>query len=138
MIWIKQTDRQTNAYQRCYAHSSFDTGATNVGSVDVYIDKELKTNQWSGLKWGKSNQINDFNEIKLPSETKLTKGEMLGQFNMGSTVVLIFEAPKKFKWVRTIEINDLKFAYLQKYIPHELRIYSLEIKSTTNYTHKIL
>lgn len=88
---LKQ-NRNENAYQR-----SFNTGATNVGSVDVYIDKELKTNQWSGLKWGKSNQTNDFNEIKLPSETKLTKGELLGQFNMGSTVVLIFEAPKKFK-----------------------------------------
>lgn len=73
------------------------TGATNVGSVDVYIDKDLKTNQWTGLKWGKLNQTNTYDEIKLPADTKLGKGELLGHFNMGSTVVLIFEAPKKFK-----------------------------------------
>lgn len=72
------------------------SGATNVGSVDVYIDKDLKTNQWNGFKIGKHNRTNEFNEIKLPA-TNLTKGELLGQFNMGSTVVLIFEAPKQFK-----------------------------------------
>lgn len=72
-------------------------GATNVGSVDVYIDKELKTNKWTGLKFGKINVANEYNEKNLPQNTKLTRGELLGHFNMGSTVVLIFEAPKKFK-----------------------------------------
>lgn len=73
------------------------SGATNVGSVDVYIDKELKTNKWAGLKLGKVNETNDYDEVRLPEETKLKKGELLGHFNMGSTVVLVFEAPKNFK-----------------------------------------
>lgn len=72
-------------------------GATNVGSVDVYIDKDLKTNKWTGFRFGKMNHANEYEEIELPQNTKLCKGELLGQFNMGSTVVLIFEAPKKFK-----------------------------------------
>lgn len=71
-------------------------GATNVGSVDVYIDEKLKTNRWSGFRIGRLNQSNEFDEVRLPI-TKLNKGELLGQFNMGSTVVLIFEAPKTFK-----------------------------------------
>lgn len=76
-------------------------GATNVGSVDVYIDKDLKTNKWAGLRLGKLNQTNEYDEIQLPADTQLTKGELLGQFNMGSTVVLIFEAPKNFKFFIT-------------------------------------
>lgn len=72
-------------------------GATNVGSVDVYIDEQLKTNRWHGLKVGKQNSANHFDEIVLPENIKLSKGQLLGQFNMGSTVVLIFEAPRKFK-----------------------------------------
>ncbi|XP_031630880.1 phosphatidylserine decarboxylase proenzyme, mitochondrial [Contarinia nasturtii] len=73
-------------------------GATNVGSVDVYFDKDLKTNKWVGMKFGKNNLINEYDEIQLPLETKLARGELLGQFNMGSTVVMIFEAPKQFKF----------------------------------------
>lgn len=43
------------------------------------------------------NHSNEYDEVKLPAGTTLKKGELLGQFNMGSTVVMIFEAPKKFK-----------------------------------------
>lgn len=76
----------------------FAVGATNVGSVDVYIDKDLKTNKWLGFQ-RKSNQENQYDEIELPPDLNLQRGELLGQFNMGSTVVLIFEAPKAFRLI---------------------------------------
>jgi phosphatidylserine decarboxylase len=74
----------------------FEKGATNVGSVQVYVDEDLKTNKWRGLKVG-TNKEKDFDEVLLPSNTNLNKGELVGQFNMGSTIVLVFEAPKTFK-----------------------------------------
>lgn len=91
-------------------------GATNVGSVKIYIDEDLKTNRWHGLKVGKHNKRNDYDERILPDNTKLGKGELLGQFNMGSTVVLVFEAPKKFRY-----ITCLHYCYVQ-YDSHPLSI----------------
>ena len=67
-----------------------------MGSVQIFIDEELKTNRWRGLKVGQPRN-NDYDEIKLPEKTSLQKGELVGQFNMGSTIVLIFEAPKDFQ-----------------------------------------
>lgn len=75
----------------------FFTGATNVGSVQIYIDEQLKTNRWLGIKPGKDKYKN-YDELKLTKEIQLNKGELLGQFNMGSTVVMIFEAPTNFKF----------------------------------------
>lgn len=74
-----------------------DLGATNVGSIQIYIDEQLQTNKWHGFKVGKLNKTEHFEEIELPQDLTLDKGQLLGQFNMGSTVVLIFEAPKYFK-----------------------------------------
>ncbi|XP_037036970.1 phosphatidylserine decarboxylase proenzyme, mitochondrial isoform X1 [Bradysia coprophila] len=73
-------------------------GATNVGSIQIYMDESLQTNKWHGFKVGKLNKTEHFDEIELPQDTILEKGQLLGQFNMGSTVVLIFEAPKYFKF----------------------------------------
>lgn len=72
------------------------SGATNVGSVQVYIDKELKTNKWRGLKVG-SLKDKHFDEVRLSKDIVFNKGELVGQFNMGSTIVLVFEAPNTFR-----------------------------------------
>lgn len=76
--------------------SSHFSGATNVGSVQVYVDEELKTNKWRGLKVG-TNKERDYDELRLGEDVVLNKGELVGQFNMGSTIVMVFEAPSEFK-----------------------------------------
>ncbi|XP_053622464.1 phosphatidylserine decarboxylase proenzyme, mitochondrial [Plodia interpunctella] len=64
-------------------------GATNVGSIEIYRDPELQTNTK-----GKRNRI-DEREL---GTVDLKKGELFGQFNMGSTIILLFEAPQEFKF----------------------------------------
>lgn len=66
-------------------------GATNVGSIKVYCDENLATNR---VQWP---------EIAHPKEMSLdnahiTKGELFGEFRLGSTIVLLFEAPRDFRF----------------------------------------
>ena len=62
-------------------------GATNVGSVRVYFDEQLQTNVRK-FKHG------SYRDASIPTGVKKSKGDPFGEFNLGSTVVLIFEAPK--------------------------------------------
>ncbi|KAL0858496.1 hypothetical protein ABMA27_012362 [Loxostege sticticalis] len=64
-------------------------GATNVGSIEIYSDPQLQTNTK-----GKRNRVD---EVEL-GQVNLKKGELFGQFNMGSTIILLFEAPRDFKF----------------------------------------
>lgn len=67
-------------------------GATNVGSVVVNFDPELKTNQ---AVLGKRYQ----SKVEFgPNEKQLKKGELMGEFRLGSTIVLLFEAPEHLKF----------------------------------------
>nr|CAB3264897.1 phosphatidylserine decarboxylase proenzyme-like [Phallusia mammillata] len=66
-------------------------GATNVGSIKVYEDVWLNTNRLR-FKPGTYFETN-YGE----SGYEIPKGEALGEFNLGSTIVLIFEAPKETK-----------------------------------------
>ena len=68
-------------------------GATNVGSILIRIDPELNmlgTN--CNLKNGfcRKRNFHGYNTVG--------KGEIFGEFNLGSTIVLIFEAPKDFQF----------------------------------------
>ncbi|XP_070573095.1 phosphatidylserine decarboxylase proenzyme, mitochondrial-like isoform X2 [Ptychodera flava] len=72
-------------------------GATNVGSIRIYCDKELSTNMV-----GKFDK-NSFHDRSLACKHReagipMHKGEPLGEFNLGSTIVLVFEAPKDFEF----------------------------------------
>lgn len=64
-------------------------GATNVGSIQIYKDNALHTN-------GRKSRRCD--ELILEPNVDFERGEIVGQFNMGSTIVLIFEAPKDFEF----------------------------------------
>lgn len=85
-------------------------GATNVGSIAVYRDPDLVTNVpirskqlsriWS--IWQRSPETSnngggreqsDYFDVQFEEPIDQNKGELFGQFNFGSTVILVFEAP---------------------------------------------
>lgn len=82
------------AYFGNYQHGWFSqtmVGATNVGSIDVYFDETLKTNNKSDdytFRMWKENVVHDFE-----------KGDAFGEFKMGSFIILMFEAPSDFQFV---------------------------------------
>ncbi|XP_025255855.1 phosphatidylserine decarboxylase proenzyme, mitochondrial isoform X4 [Theropithecus gelada] len=71
-------------------------GATNVGSIRIYFDQDLHTNSPRHSK----GSYNDFSFVTHTNRegVPMRKGEHLGEFNLGSTIVLIFEAPKDFNF----------------------------------------
>uniref|UniRef100_A0A0B6ZFD2 Phosphatidylserine decarboxylase proenzyme, mitochondrial n=1 Tax=Arion vulgaris TaxID=1028688 RepID=A0A0B6ZFD2_9EUPU len=67
-------------------------GATNVGSIKIYSDQELETNT------RKKYPEHTYFDKKYSEPVTVQKGDMFGEFNLGSTIVLIFEAPSGFKF----------------------------------------
>lgn len=65
-------------------------GATNVGSMTLDIDPSLVTNV---MGMDKKINVKKFDDV-----VKVGKGEQMGMFKFGSTVVAIFEAPESFKF----------------------------------------
>ncbi|KAL1116566.1 hypothetical protein AAG570_005038, partial [Ranatra chinensis] len=78
-------------YVGTWEHGYFSmtaVGATNVGSIRVFSDKTLHTNT---SKW------KDTTHRDCALNCNWFKGEEIGEFRMGSTLVIIFEAPPNFK-----------------------------------------
>lgn len=67
-------------------------GATNVGSIQLFIEPELRTNR---PRWRLLHSDPPDERIYEPEGTgvMLKRGEEIAAFNMGSTVVLVFQAP---------------------------------------------
>ncbi|CAL8084004.1 unnamed protein product [Orchesella dallaii] len=61
-------------------------GATNVGSISVYEDKDLMTNRRIMKK-------DTFVDKEFDPPLTFEKGDDFGEFNFGSTIIILFEAP---------------------------------------------
>jgi len=59
-------------------------GATNVGQIDFSFDKELRVDHFA----------KDVQEKQYSPSIKIAKGQDLGAFRMGSTVIMVY--PKGF------------------------------------------
>lgn len=72
-------------------------GAYNVGSIVLKFDENLKTNKperYTPGFYDERGYVDDNTK-----GVSLRRGERMGAFNLGSTIVLIFEAPKDFEFL---------------------------------------
>ncbi|XP_077163977.1 phosphatidylserine decarboxylase proenzyme, mitochondrial isoform X2 [Paroedura picta] len=97
--WIKELfcHNERVVLSGCWKHGFFSltaVGAQNVGSIRIYFDGDLRTNspRYSKGSYNDFSFVTNNNKEGIP----MRKGEHLGEFNLGSTIVLIFEAPKDF------------------------------------------
>ena len=89
------------------AFSQTAVGAYNVGSIHINFDSSIRTNKnmrCPNIELLSYGGVGSFAYVKRYADgtehprVPLQKGMELGRFNMGSTVVLIFEAPKEFEF----------------------------------------
>ncbi|KAG2218828.1 hypothetical protein INT45_007595 [Circinella minor] len=73
-------------------------GATNVGSIHIKFDEALKTNRKEDLPLGTYTEVSYKSASKLLGGKALQGGDEMGGFFLGSTVVLVFEAPASFQF----------------------------------------
>lgn len=66
-------------------------GATNVGSIHLDVEEDLRTNVS-----GQGRHVNRCLAKLYKDKHMSTRGDQVAQFKLGSTVVLVFEAPKDF------------------------------------------
>ncbi|KZV88045.1 phosphatidylserine decarboxylase [Exidia glandulosa HHB12029] len=79
--------------------SMIPVGATNVGSIKINFDQALRTNVRGRLPPpGTFREATYSGASTLLSGQPLVPGEEMGGFCLGSSIVLVFEAPDDFVW----------------------------------------
>lgn len=79
--------------------SMIPIGATNVGSIRINFDRKLRTNLRSERHF-----VGEYTEATYNAASRilggqpLAAGEEMGGFLLGSTIVLVFEAPEDFRF----------------------------------------
>ena len=86
-------------------------GATNVGSIIVEMDQSLKTN--IKHKFEKDKCIEE-HFSKQNNLRNIQKGAYFGEFNLGSTIVIVFEAPLDF----TFNVQPGQTVYVGQPLAH--------------------
>lgn len=72
-------------------------GATNVGTVAVFCDPELQTNRLAySLHYSSDKHFK-------AGGVAFRKGDLFGEFNLGSTIVLLYEAPEKMQFCQELQ-----------------------------------
>ncbi|CAE6513649.1 unnamed protein product [Rhizoctonia solani] len=79
--------------------SMIPVGATNVGSIVVNFDKNLRTNLRKRPPPGAFVEAHYTQASALLRGQPLARGHEMGGFKLGSTVVMVFEAPPNFRFM---------------------------------------
>mmetsp|Transcript_10264 Transcript_10264/g.26044 ORF Transcript_10264/g.26044 Transcript_10264/m.26044 type:complete len:440 (-) Transcript_10264:62-1381(-) len=72
-------------------------GALNVGSIAITFDRDIETNKGSLVPFT-SAPIFKVAQRDYPEAVNAVRGQPVGSFNMGSTVVLVFESSADFEF----------------------------------------
>lgn len=69
-------------------------GAYNVGSIELnnQHEQDLRTN------WDTKTPDAKYLDRSYPSGVRVERADVIGRFNLGSTIVMAFRAPKNFQW----------------------------------------
>ncbi|CAE7224406.1 unnamed protein product [Rhizoctonia solani] len=78
--------------------SMIPVGATNVGSIVVNFDKNLRTNLRKRPPPGAFVEAHYTQASALLRGQPLARGHEMGGFKLGSTIVMVFEAPPNFRF----------------------------------------
>jgi phosphatidylserine decarboxylase len=79
-------------------YSMVPVGATNVGSIRINFDESLRTNTRQITHPAHTFTEAVYTSASILRGQPLLAGEEMGGFRLGSTIVMVFEAPKNWKF----------------------------------------